>query len=87
VPEPVAPPPEDGEVGCCGVGEVGCCGAGWAAADIEAIWTMAASAAIEAKRVFLSMNNPKFVGPNSRALRQRPKNYTDPGPARSTGAV
>jgi hypothetical protein len=37
-------------------GVVGCCGAGWAEADTAANWTIAASAAIEAKRVFLSMS-------------------------------
>jgi hypothetical protein len=47
---PVAVPP------AAGVGVVGCCGAGWAEAETAANWTMAARAAIEAKRVFLSMS-------------------------------
>jgi hypothetical protein len=36
-------------------GVAGCCGAGCAEADTAASWTTAARAAIEAKRVFLSM--------------------------------
>ena len=59
VPVPVAVPvvPEAAPVSLPVVGGVvGCCGAGWAEADTAANWTIAASAAIEAKRVFLSMS-------------------------------